>query len=277
MNKPDHTAAAEKRFSDSDAALKWNEMYASETERLDEANFRNRRDTTVDYVMKVLPPGGKVLDIGCGAAPVVSELRRRGVECVGVEYAGDMIKHARNRLRSMGLDDDKLYRADCRAVPFEDASFDVIVCLGVISYVEDFERAIGEIHRLLKPGGHALVSFRNLHSLAIFDPIKAIKKAVKMLIPGSRKTQYTIGRYMDHREVTKAFADYDFEYRDFFGIGFGPIKFNGRRMFSERSSIRISDAIASILAKLRWRAAVRWASDVSLWVYSTKPQTGKGS
>ena len=275
MNGPDHTAAAEKRFSDSDSAGKWNDMYASDTERLDEANFRKRRDTTVDYVMKVLPPGGKVLDIGCGAAPVVSELRKRGVECVGIEYAPDMIKHARQRLRSMDLADDKLMRADCRAVPFADASFDVIVCLGVISYVEDFGQVIGEFHRLLKPGGHVLASFRNVHSVAIFDPVRTAKEVVKMLIGKSQKRGYVIGRTMDHREVTKAFADHDFEYRDFFGIGFGPIKVLGRRIFSERMSIRISDTIASILAKLRWRAAVRWASDVSLWAYAKKSQAVK--
>ena len=177
----------------------------------------------------------------------------------------------------MGLDDDKLLRADCRSVPFEDASFDVIVCLGVISYVEDFGQVIGEINRLLTPGGHALVSFRNVHSVAIFDPIRTAKEIVKMLFGRSQKRGYVIGRTMDHREVTKAFAEHDFEFRDFFGIGFGPIKLNGRTIFSERTSMRISDAITSILAKLRWRAAIRWASDVSLWVYATRQPTAKGS
>lgn len=270
--------AAEKRFSDSDAALKWNNMYASETERLDEVNFRRRRDVTIDYVMKVLPEGGKVIDVGCGAAPVLSELLKRGVDCVGVEYAGDMIKHARNRLRSMDLDENRVLRADCRAVPFEDASFDVVVCLGVISYVEDYERAIGEIHRLLKPGGHALVSFRNLHNLAIFDPIRSAKVVVKKVLGRSGKKEFMIGRFMDHREVTKALAEHNLEYRDFFGIGFGPIKMNGRRVLSERTSIRIDKAIESIASKLRWRSAFRWATDVSLWVYAKKkPQTAEGS
>ena len=59
--------AAEQRFSDTDSAQKWTDMYASNTERLDEANFRRRRDLTVEYVLKVLPPGGRVLDVGCGA------------------------------------------------------------------------------------------------------------------------------------------------------------------------------------------------------------------
>ena len=269
MNQPDHTAAAAKRFSDDDSALKWTDMYSSETERLDETNFRRRRDATVSYVLDWLPSGGAVLDVGCGAAPVVSELRKNGVTCYGIEYAEDMIRHAKTRLRSMGLDEGGLYRGDCRAMPFDDGSFDAVVCLGLISYVENFGEVLEEIRRLLKPGGIALVSFRNKHNPVLSDPVRLAKTIIKALIGRLKPEPYKIGRFMDHREVRAKFADCGFEYRDFIGIGFGPFRLNGRKLFGERTSIRISRFLSSFFAKLGWQAPFRWLADVSLWVYTS--------
>ena len=93
------------RFSVQDSAQKWHEMYAGETEKLDEYNFRRRRDFTIDYVLRVVKPDARVLDLGCGTAPVLSELRRNGVNCsLGPDRrsdapAGDAIEVA-ERLRS---------------------------------------------------------------------------------------------------------------------------------------------------------------------------------
>lgn len=259
--------AAEQRFSDTDSAQKWTDMYASNTERLDEANFRRRRDLTVEYVLKVLPPGGRVLDVGCGAAPVVSELRRRGVSCTGLEYAEDMIKHAKERLRSMGLDEGDLYQGDCCKTPFEDGQFDVVVSLGVISYVEHYSDALAEIRRLLKPGGFALISFRNQFNPVLSDPVRAGVTGIKALLGKLQPEAYKIGRFMDHREFQQKMLEQGLRFRDFFGVGFGPFKLNRRKLFAEKTAIRISDALTRGFAAVGWRWPFRWLADVSLWVY----------
>jgi len=139
MDQAAHTSAAELRFSDGRAARKWAEMYDSDTDSLQEASFRARCDAAVQYVLRVLPAGGRVLDLGCGSAPVLSQLRLKGASCTGLEYSEDMLRHAKARLQSMQLDVGDLHRGDCRETPFEAASFDVVVCLGVISYVEGFK------------------------------------------------------------------------------------------------------------------------------------------
>lgn len=271
MDQDTHTAAAEKRFSDDGLAQRWSDMYDSETERLEELNFRTRRDVSVDYVSRILPPNGRVLDLGCGTAPVVSELRKRGVSCAGLEYAEDMLKHARERLRSMGLDEGDLHRGDCRHTPFDDASFDVVVCLGVISYVEHYGEVFDEINRLLRPGGYALVSFRNKFNPVLWDPVLTLKVAAKAAVGRLRPEPYAIGRFMDHREFRVKMAERGFEYRDFFGLGFGPIRFNYRPLFGERTSIKLSKAFAVMFSKIGWDLPVRWLADVSLWVYEKAP------
>lgn len=251
-------------------------MYAGDTVRLDEANFRRRRDVTVAYVLRVLPAGGRALDLGCGAAPVLSELRKRGVSCTGLELAEDMLKHARERLRTLGLDDGDLHQGDCRHTPFADESFDVVVCLGVISYVEQYGDVLAEIHRVLKPGGYAIVSFRNKFNRILSDPIRALKVGVAALTGRLRPEPYSIGRFMDPREVTARMAGHGFVFCDFFGIGFGPFKIAGRKILSERNAIRLSDALTRMLTALGWRLPFKWFADVSLWVYRKQTTAPSG-
>lgn len=273
MDQAAHTAAAEQRFSDACSARKWADMYDSDTDSLQEANFRTRCDATVKYVLQVLPAGGRVLDLGCGSAPVLSQLRRRRVSCTGLEYSEDMLRHAAARLQSMQLDVGDLYRGDCRETPFEAASFDVVVCLGVISYVEDYAVVLHEIKRILKPGGYALVSFRNRFNPILWDPAMGLKILARAATGRLRPEPYKIGRFMDFREFRRKMDAAGFEYREFVGIGLGPVKFNRRALLAERVSIRLSDSLTVILRRLGWHAPMRWLADVSLWVYSKPTAT----
>ena len=271
MDQAAHTAAAEQRFSDARAARRWADMYDSDTESLQEANFRTRCDITVKYVLQVLPAGGRVLDLGCGSAPVLSQLRKHGVSCTGLEYSEDMLRHARARLQSMQLDEGDLHRGDCRNTQFEPATFDVVVCLGVISYVEDYAVVLSEIKRVLKPGGYAFVSFRNRFNPMLWDPVAGLRTFARAATGRLRPEPYKIGRFMDFREFRRKMDDAGFEYRDFVGIGLGPVKFNRRALLAERISIRLSDALTAVLRGLRWQAPLRWLADVSLWIYSKPP------
>jgi ubiquinone/menaquinone biosynthesis C-methylase UbiE len=271
MDQAAHTAAAEQRFSDARAARRWADMYDSDTESLQEASFRKRCDVTVKYVLQVLPAGGHVLDLGCGSAPVLSQLRKQGVSCTGLEYSEDMLRHSRARLQSMQLDEGDLHRGDCRSTQFESASFDVVVCLGVISYVEDYAVVLSEIKRVLKPGGYAFVSFRNRFNPILWDPIAGLKTLARAATGRLRPEPYKIGRFMDFQEFRRKMDDAGFEYRDFVGIGLGPVKFNRRVLLAERTSIRLSDALTAVLHRLGWQAPLRWLADVSLWIYSRPP------
>ena len=266
-----HTAATERRFSNDDSAKKWNDMYAGTSRRLDQVKFRRRRDITIEHVLRLLPPGGRVLDLGCGAAPVLSELRRRGIQCTGLDLTQDMLEHARERLRAMNLDDSDLHQGNCCHTPFPDASFDIVVCLGVVSYVEHYEDALAEIQRLLKPGGHALISLRNRFNLILSDPVRLTRHLVKVLAGHLEPEPYTIGRFMDPREFEEKVRRQGFHIHDFHGIGFGPFRFRGRALFSERTRIRIDAALTRLFGANRSGLPHRWLADVSLWVVATEP------
>jgi SAM-dependent methyltransferase len=123
--------------------------------------FERERDPSflrqLTIVLKMLAnERGRVLDIGCAAGSEVTALRERGFEVVGIDFSTDMLQHARRRFRV----DPKVHfsRADAEFLPFRSASFDHVTCLGVFEYLPDYRRAVAEIHRVLRPGGLAILS-----------------------------------------------------------------------------------------------------------------------
>ncbi len=262
--------AVRSKFSHAGAASKWHDMYAAETERLDEDNFRLRRDAAVAMVQRLAPASARVIDLGCGAGPVVSALRQRGVDVIGIDYADDMLDNARIRLRAMGLDDGRLYQGDCRKTAYPDASFDVVVCLGVISYIEDYTDVLREIHRLLRPGGTMILSYRNVFNPIVSDPVVLMKHLARKFLRRrdlAATEKFEIGRFLDFRTVSASIERTGFEFVEFAGIGFGPFAIAGRRLLSERQSIRLSRWLSRTCGWLQLQQPLRWLTDVSLWAY----------
>jgi ubiquinone/menaquinone biosynthesis C-methylase UbiE len=267
LTSTSQTDAVRQRFSVRGAAQKWNAMYAGTTAKLDEYNFRQRRDITVDYVLRVVQPGARVLDLGCGAAPVLSALRQHGVVCMGLDYAPDMLDYARDRLQARGLETSNLLLGDCRRLPFRTASFDVVVCLGVISYVEEKEHVLQEIRRILKPGGTVIISCRNRFNPVLSDPIAFSKHVGKILLRRTAPAPFSIGQGLDPRAVTARMVAHGFRFVQFRGIGFGPFCLWKRPLFGDQTSIAISQTLTRVFATSHMHGAFRWLTDVSLWVY----------
>lgn len=264
------TEAVQRRFSHAEAAGRWNDLYAGDTDSLEEANYRRRRDLAVAKVLEVTAAavaGLRVLDLGCGTAPVLTELRRRGMSVAGVDCSADMLALARERLRAEGLEDGGLIQGDCRSTGLATGSFDVVVCLGVISYVEDYRPILVEIHRLLKPGGTVLLSFRNLFNPLLSDPVALARRGLKRLLPRppAMARPFEIGRSLDHRVVAGKMAALGFQRIGFHGIGFGPYRLAGRPLLSERRAIRVSRWLETRLGHLR--TPQLWLADVNLTIY----------
>ncbi len=75
-----------------------------------------------------IPPRCQLLDVACGSGQLALLATRDGVEVTGVDIAGNLVERARARARAEGLH-ARFEEADAEALPFEDASFDVVVSL----------------------------------------------------------------------------------------------------------------------------------------------------
>lgn len=99
--------------------------------------------------------GGRALEIGCGRG-VGTELifRRFGArEVHAFDLDPDMVARARRRLNGHPAECLTLYVADVTAIPEPDASFDAVFDFGIVHHVPDWEAAVAEVARVLKPGG----------------------------------------------------------------------------------------------------------------------------
>jgi SAM-dependent methyltransferase len=99
--------------------------------------------------------GRRILDAGCGSGPLFAELRDRGAIMTGIDKSAGMLELARRRLGD-GAD---LQVAELGSpLPFPDGAFDDVTASLVLHYLEDWRPALGELRRVLKPGGRLIVS-----------------------------------------------------------------------------------------------------------------------
>src|SRR5919206_216793 len=102
--------------------------------------------TNVAAFLELLPPPrGTTLDIGCGEGRVGAELERRGHGVLGVELSPTLAAKAREQ--------HEVVEADAADLPFEDASFPLVVSFNSLMDMDDAAGAVREAARVLEPGG----------------------------------------------------------------------------------------------------------------------------
>jgi len=116
---------------------------------------------TVDMELLDVREGLSVLDVGCGSGYLLRKAARRASLAVGVDLDEDRLRAAGNGLLhaarpSRGLIEFAV--ADGQRLPFADASFDRIICTETLEHVEDVGQTLGELARVLRPGGRLAVS-----------------------------------------------------------------------------------------------------------------------
>jgi len=99
--------------------------------------------------------GLRVLDAGCGPGLYAQQLAADGADVVAVDASDAMVRLARERL---GASAD-VRRADLeQPLPFEDGEFDLVICALVIHHLSDRTATLRELHRLVRPGRHLVLS-----------------------------------------------------------------------------------------------------------------------
>ena len=95
---------------------------------------------------------GEVLDVACGTGDMVLELLKQGADVTGVDLSEEMLAIAKRKAES-----GKWKVADAEQLPFRDASFDAVTCaFGIRNFVH-LEKGLGEMVRVLKPGGRMAI------------------------------------------------------------------------------------------------------------------------
>ncbi len=102
--------------------------------------------------------GGRVLEVGCGTGLILARLAAVAAEARGLDLSPGMLEKARAR----GLD---VVTGSATAIPFDDDTFDLTASFKVLAHVPDVGRALAEMARVTRPGGHIIAEFYNPVSL----------------------------------------------------------------------------------------------------------------
>jgi len=109
----------------------------------------NRYRIVNNLVKSKFKTGMKILDVGCGSC----NWNMQKLDVYGIDLNENLLKLAKDKKRLSDYKVADLYDA---AIPNE--SFDIVVASEVIEHIHDYQRAIKEIMRILKPGGYAVIS-----------------------------------------------------------------------------------------------------------------------
>jgi SAM-dependent methyltransferase len=125
--------------------------------------------------------GLKVLEIGCGLGTDGAQFAKAGADYTGVDLTEAAVELARKRFEISNLP-GKFQTADAENLEFANESFDLVYSHGVLHHTPDTARAVREIHRVLRPGGRAVVMLYHRDSYNYRVNISVLRRAGARLL-----------------------------------------------------------------------------------------------
>jgi cyclopropane fatty-acyl-phospholipid synthase-like methyltransferase len=180
----------------------WDELFKQEKFRQQEP------DHGVVRFAKLLKEKGfrRILDLGCGAGRHLVYLAKEGFEVFGTDISETGLGHARRWLKQEGLTAE-LKRSDMTEIPYPDRFFDAAISIAVIYHgtLAEMRRAIAEVHRVLRPGGLALLTLKSKRS---FRYGKGEEIESDTYIPDTGEDSGVPHHYSDREETEELLRDF---------------------------------------------------------------------
>jgi len=108
--------------------------------------------------------GKKILEIGSGGGGHSALFKFHGADVTAVDITAERAVGTSLKLQLVPQGAGRAYQADAENLPFRDDVFDIVYSNGVLHHSEDTDQCIAEVHRVLKPGGLAVIMLYSRHS-----------------------------------------------------------------------------------------------------------------
>lgn len=248
--------AVAKYFSEN--RLVWKDIYNEDNHSMNLCFQISRRKQAILHFVDELARGRTlgILDVGAGAGILLRDLLERGHQTMAIDISFEMVQTARETVAEGMVKKKDCVQADVEALPFGEERFDVVTCLGVLSFVPSENRAIGEMGRVLKPGGVLIVTLPNILRVNNFlDPyfyIEAGRLVKRKLFAGKRKRQdgsvrvgnqaFDTRKYF-YNQLKPLFAAHNLSEIKTVALGFGPLTYFKKQILTGRSFLLISGSL----------------------------------
>ncbi len=129
---------------------------------------RGNLQANLDFLARtnLLQRGDRILEIGCGIGTIVAELARQGYEAMGTDISRVAIEYGRAKYGNIRLEVQP-----AEELPYADGTFDVVLSFDLFEHIARIDRHVGEVQRVLKPGGHYLFETPNKLSNVIAETL----------------------------------------------------------------------------------------------------------
>ena len=136
----------------------WRDVY--EQEDVEGAIYRKRLDIVLRWIDELaIPPGQKVLEIGCGAGRCTVALAQRGYLIQAMDSVEGMLNSTQEHAIEAGVSSSVTTSlGDAHDLAFQDGNFGLVLAIGVIPYLQFPQKALREMSRVLRPGGSVVFS-----------------------------------------------------------------------------------------------------------------------
>ncbi len=218
----------------------WEQIYADRT--IYSRIYQERARRAIGYLDCIdLTPNAPVLEIGCGPGFITAAMAQRGLTVSAIDCLREMVDRTTSMAHQAGLGSRVFAQVgNVHNVPFADASFELVVVIGLSEWLVALAQPLREVFRVLKSGGHLVISADNnwpLHQIldpAVNPALRPIKNQLGRILRSARlRTLQPRFHAYSLKGFDDELADSGFEKIASQTVGFGPFTFCNRKVLSE--------------------------------------------
>lgn len=139
-----------------------------------------------------------MLEVGCGMGTDLLQYAHNEAKVVGLDLTPRHLELAQERFRMFNRE-GIFINGDAERLCFRDSSFDFVFSNGVLHHTPDTQRAVDEIHRVLRPGGKALILLYHRHSLHYYLHVlleSGSKRFIRHVLDGKKLSEFSYAKVL---------------------------------------------------------------------------------
>jgi 2-polyprenyl-6-hydroxyphenyl methylase/3-demethylubiquinone-9 3-methyltransferase len=168
--------------------------------------------------------GRQVLDVGCGGGLLAEGMARRGARVLGIDLAPEALAVARLHAVESGLPVEYRQVAVEELAESAPAGYDVVTCLEMLEHVPDPSAIVAALARLVRPGGHVIVSTINRNAKSFALAIVGAEYVMRLLPMGTHR----YARLIRPSELSRWARAAGLELADLAGLEYDPFSRKAR-------------------------------------------------
>lgn len=245
-----------KEFHDYDANQYEKNRYHSDS--CEGLSYLTRKDLVLDAVDI---SSGKVLDIGCGPGIITTELLNKNLIVFNTDISAEMLKESRHSVRELQNSENAFFVvSDATQICCVDKAMDMVLCVGVVCYIEDYNKLLDEINRVLNVGGKSIIQIDYIRFPKLYSGLVPLYQYVKSKLTSKNYDKLNFKfNYFSYKEFIEALKSRGFHVLSVdhfdFRIPFVDVLFPrfslwlGRFMFKYRESVLLRNFSYGLLIK----------------------------